>query len=469
MKITPTNATLFPNSNHKIKLLHHLISQTEVIKKELLEMDVSPTINLTRFRKQLKKLDFTSSVEIQEITDWTLAQLQKGLVQMTHPGYMGLFNPAPTFPSEIASIISTAFNPQNCVWSHAPVAVEIESHVIKQFIKRMGLPKAATGHFTSGGSEANATAFFCALAHNNSDFTEIGANAFKGQPCIYVSKESHLAWLKIATTSGVGRKSIRLIATDGNGQMDAENLAKTIKRDKEKGHIPMMVVATAGTTNAGMIDPIMACRKLCDLHNLWLHVDAAWGGALIVSEQYKDRLNGMQTADSITIDAHKWFATNMGAGMFFTQHKQLLSESFAVSTDYMPSNDVEQDLYVNSMLWSRRFIGLPLFLSLATVSWKGYAQHIEHAIDLISYFTDKMQKHGWQQANNSAMAIACIKPPDGSLTPAQIVDKIVAKGEQWISVTKFEDQPVIRVCITNGMTSQSDMDGLIDNLIEAVS
>ncbi|HFC30234.1 MAG TPA: aminotransferase class I/II-fold pyridoxal phosphate-dependent enzyme [Oceanospirillales bacterium] len=469
MKSTAPNTALFPNNNEKELVIKSLFNSINKAKNHVSNNKVTPKQDLSVFRQQLKSLDFYQSTDLTQVVEWTLSHLQEGLVQITHPGYMGLFNPAPTFPSELAAIISAAFNPQNCVWSHAPVAVEIESHVIKQFIKRIGLPKAATGHFTSGGSEANATAFFCALAHNNSDFTDIGVYAFTGQACIYVSKESHLAWLKIAATSGVGRKSIRLIATDGNGQMDANELAKTIRQDKEKGHKPIMVVATAGTTNAGMIDPIKACRKLCDQYNLWLHVDAAWGGALIVSEPYKDRLQGMQTADSITIDAHKWFATTMGAGMFFTQHKQLLSESFAVSTNYMPSNDVEQDLYVNSMLWSRRFIGLPLFMSLATVSWKGYAQHIQHAIALSKYFTTKIQSHGWQLLNNSVMAIACIKPPDGALSPTQIVEKIIAKGEQWISVTKFEDQSVIRVCITNGMTSQADMDGLIDNLIEAAS
>ena len=156
----------------------------------------------------------------------------------------------------------------------------------------------------------------------------------------------------------------------------------------------------------------------------------------------------------------------MGAGMFFTRHKQVLSNLFSVSTDYMPSNDAEQDLYVNSMLWSRRFIGLPLFMSLATVGWQGYAQHLEHGINLIAYLVKKMQGHGWQLLNQSDMAIACLIPPEGAHTPSQIVEKIVEKGEQWISVTKFEEQSVIRVCLTNGMTSSSHINGLIENLLE---
>ncbi len=467
MKSKVSNNALFPDKDEKNQVLKKLWQSLDEIQIE--NSTVTTMLDLTNFRKQLTAIDFNQSNQLSDMVDWTIQHLQKGLVQMTHPGYMGLFNPAPTFPAEVANIISTAFNPQNCVWSHAPVAVEIESHVIKQITTRLGLTKSATGHFTSGGSEANATAFVCALHHKNSDFAEEGVTSFRGQPCIYVSKESHLAWLKIAVTTGVGRKSIRLIATDGQGRMDTVALRKAIKQDIKARKLPVMVVATAGTTNAGKIDPIISCRKICNEYKLWLHVDAAWGGALLVSDIYKNRLDGIESADSITIDAHKWFATTMGAGMFFTRHKSVLSSLFSVSTDYMPSNDIEQDLYVNSMLWSRRFIGLPLFMSLATVGWQGYAQHIEHGIDLIAYLSEELTTKGWQLVNHSDMAIACLLPPDNSsLSPSQIVAKIVDKGEQWISVTKFEEQSVIRICITNGMTTQNHIDALIKNLLETI-
>ncbi len=470
MKHSNSPNALFPNNTEKSKTLTNLHHALQKVKNQTANHKVTPNKDLSTFRQQLNAIDFNQSMQLTAVTSWTIKQLQHGLVQMTHPGYMGLFNPAPTFPAQVANIISNAFNPQNCVWSHAPVAVEIESHVLNHMIARIGMPTTATGHFTSGGSEANATAFVCALHHNNPNYAEDGVTCFTGKPCIYVSKESHLAWLKIAATAGVGRKAIRLIATDGQGQMDAKALQKTIQTDIKSGHIPIMVVATAGTTNAGKIDPINACRKVCDEHQMWLHVDAAWGGALIVSEKYKNRLAGIELADSITIDAHKWFATSMGAGMFFTQHKKVLSSLFSVSTDYMPSNDIEQDLYVNSMLWSRRFIGLPLFMSLATVGWNGYAQHIEHGIDLIAYLAKKLSQKDWQLVNHSDMAIACLLPPENSrLTPGQIVEKIIQKGKQWISVTKFENQSVIRICITNGMTTQKHINDLINNLLESTN
>ncbi len=225
-----------------------------------------------------------------------------------------------------------------------------------------------------------------------------------------------------------------------------------------------MIAATAGTTNAGMIDPLHSCAELADRFGLWFHVDAAWGGALVVSDARKHVLAGMELADSVTIDAHKWLAVTMGSGMFLTRRAKVLSEAFRVSTSYMPSNDVDNDLYVNSMQWSRRFIGLRLFLSLAVAGWQGYEAHINHSIDLITRLITLMQAVGWQAVNNTQMAIACLRPPAGAKTPQQIVDAVVSHGQEWISVAQFEGQSVIRVCITNGMTEDCHVDQLAERL-----
>ena len=136
----------------------------------------------------------------------------------------------------------------------------------------------------------------------------------------YVSRESHLAWLKIAHQAGIGRSAVRLVATDGSGRMDPQALASVLSDDREHGCVPVMIAATAGTTNAGMIDPLAACAELARSAGLWFHVDAAWGGALIASDRLRKILSGIEDADSVTIDAHKWFATTMGCGMFITRH-----------------------------------------------------------------------------------------------------------------------------------------------------
>ena len=468
MTITQPPNILFPDSETRRSLTDLMDRRLEQARQDIKAGPVVTRSDLSEFRAELKSMDFNSALSIEGVSEWTISNLQTGMVHMTHPGYMGLFNPAPNFPSEYADRIAAMFNPQLCVWSHAPIAVEIEEHVIKQFAKRVGLPKTSIGHFTSGGSEANATAFLCALTRAEPNFAVDGVYAFSGKPRVYVSAESHLAWLKIAHQNGIGRNAVRLIATDGIGRMNFKALEEQIIADKKAGDHPVFIAATAGTTNAGMVDPLTECSIIAKDNNLWLHVDAAWGGALIVSEREKHVLAGIELADSVTIDAHKWFATTMGTGMFLTQHKKILSETFRVSASYMPSNDSDIDLYVNSMLWSRRFLGLRLFLALACVGWSGYAKHIEHSIDLIDYFNKKMTKHGWKVMNETRMAISCLQPPEGSQTPEYIVDKVVSKGQEWISVAKLEGQSVLRICITNGMTSTTHIDRLVKHLLSIV-
>ena len=139
---------------------------------------------------------------------------------MTHPRYFGLFNPAPTFPAQCADRIAGAFNPQLATWTTSPAAVEIEAHVIRSVARRAGCPPEVRGHFTSNGSEANYTALICALTRANPEFATKGARAFEGPPVFYVSRESHLGWLKSAHQAGIGRSAVRLVATDGFGRMD---------------------------------------------------------------------------------------------------------------------------------------------------------------------------------------------------------------------------------------------------------
>ena len=155
-----------------------------------------------------------------------------------------------------------------------------------------------------------------------------------------------------------------------------------------------MIAATAGTTNAGMIDPLVACAEIARSYGLWYHVDAAWGGALIASDRLRGTLKGIEQADSITIDAHKWFATTMGCGMFLTRHADVLSSAFQVSTGFMPSNVPNLDPYVTTVQWSRRFLGLRLFLSLAAAGWDGYGKHVERSIELTELLKQRASRAG---------------------------------------------------------------------------
>lgn len=425
---------------------------------------VMPTIDRAALRAELARFDFRTPRPIEELLAWTIAQMECGVVHMNHPRYFGLFNPAPTFPAQCADRIAGAFNPQLASSGSSPAPIEIEAHVIRTMAQRAGLPADAGGHFTVSGAEANYTSLICALTRAEPRFAADGVRAFAGPVAFYASQASHQTWYKIAHQAGVGRSSLRLVATDGKGQMDPGALAQALRSDRAQGLVPVLVSATAGTTTAGMIDPLAPCAEIARANGLWYHVDAAWGGAALASERLRGLLSGIEYADSITIDAHKWFATTMGCGMFLTRHPTLLSETFRTTTSFMPSEHTGLDPYLNSVQWSRRFMGLRLFLSLGTAGWSGYAAHVERATAVIACIKKKLLERGWTVANDSPLAVLCVLPPPGSRSVREIVAAVLAQGRAWVAPALFEGRDVLRICATHGETSAQDVEILVDAL-----
>jgi glutamate/tyrosine decarboxylase-like PLP-dependent enzyme len=464
---TSSGYDLFPAAKTRRRLDDFLTRALSEATERVVRGPVTPTFDLGAFRRELGEFDFENPLPVDEILSWVIAQMEHGLVHVTHPRYFGLFNPAPTFPSRCADRIVAEFNPQLATSTTSPAAVEIESHVIRAIARRAGFPEHSAGNFTTGGAEANYTALLCALTQANSRFAAEGARVFSGPPTFYVSRESHIAWLKIAHQAGIGRDAVRLVATDGNGRMDAVALANAVKADQARGHIPIMIAATAGTTNAGMIDPLKACAEIARLSGVWYHVDAAWGGAAIASERLRHALAGIAEADSITIDGHKWFATTMGCGMFITKHASSLASVFHVASDFMPSNFPSFDPYVTSIQWSRRFLGLRLFLSLAVAGWEGYAKHVERSAALTEELKQKLSALGWTIANDPSLAVLCIEPPANFGKARAIVDRILLAGRVWVSVATFEGREIIRACVAHGETSMNDITELVSALQEA--
>jgi glutamate/tyrosine decarboxylase-like PLP-dependent enzyme len=154
--------------------------------------------------------------------------------------------------------------------------------------------------------------------------------------------------------------------------------------------------------------------------------------------------------------------------MFLTKHAPILSSAFHVSTDYMPSTASNLDPYLTSMQWSRRFIGLRLFLSLAAAGWQGYGEHVEHSIELAKLLRRKLEARGWFIANDSPLAVLCVEPPAGNCSVRSIVERVLASGRAWISTATFEGRDIIRACVTHGETSPDDITELIGALDAAL-
>src|SRR5262249_43276764 len=243
------NAALFPARTERKRIDDYLTQALALADERVRAGSATPTLDIEAFRRELEKFDFTSTRPLTELLDWSIGMLEHGLTHLTHPRYFGLFNPAPTFPAQCADRLVGAFNPQVASSGTSPAAVVLEAFVIRRIAERAGFPAGAGGHFTSGGSEANFTAMLCALTRAHPDFALDGARAFLGPPVFYVSKECHRSWVKIAHQAGIGRSAARLVATDGQGRLSLAALEQAIAEDVERGCVPFLLVASAGTTN----------------------------------------------------------------------------------------------------------------------------------------------------------------------------------------------------------------------------
>ena len=216
---------------------------------------------MQKFRAELKSFDFEQPQPLEDALRWAIERLEHGIVQMSNPRYFGLFNPGASFPAQCADRLAGSFNPQLASSASSPVPVALEDHVIRAVARRAAFGDEATGHFATGGSEANYTALICALTAAHPKYSADGVRALSGPATFYTSRDCHIAWLKIAHQAGVGRSALRLVDTDGRGRMDPEALRRTIDADRAAGAVPVMIIGTAGTTGAGMIDPLHDLRR----------------------------------------------------------------------------------------------------------------------------------------------------------------------------------------------------------------
>jgi glutamate/tyrosine decarboxylase-like PLP-dependent enzyme len=271
---------------------------------------------------------------------------------------------------------------------------------------------------------------------------------------------------------------VRHLGVNKNLQLDAGELAAAIASDRKAGLAPFLIVATAGTTNAGVIDPIPEMRQIAVQEGLWFHVDAAWAGAVALLPELRHLLNGIEHADSITFDAHKWLSVAMGAGLFLTRHRGILRKTFRTPNEYMPREAAGMDVidwYDHSMQWSRRCIGLKVFLSLLVAGWEGYAKGIRHMVAMGDRLREKLQAARWRILNDTSLPVVCFTGATaasamGAERLQAIVQQVLDSGEAWISTTVLGGkQPAIRACITCFRTGPGDVDRLVEALDSARS
>lgn len=429
-----------------------------------------PNVTPEEIRDHLaEQYDFSRPIALEDVAADVEEMLRHWQVQITHPRYFGLFNPSVTFASVIADALVATYNPQLAAWRTAPAPNEIERHTLGWLASRFGLPSNAISTFTNGGAEANLSAVVAALTHTFPEYGDEGLTNLSAAPIIYLSTEAHHSFSKIAHLSGIGRKSLRAIQTDSDLKMDLGILAREISRDRESGFVPLMVVGTAGTTAVGAVDPLPQLAQLCAKENMWFHVDAAWGGAAILAPSLRHHITGIELADSITCDAHKWFSVSMACGMFFCRHPKTIARAFRATASYMPDSagTATFDPYTHSVQWSRRFTGLKLFMSAAECGESGLAAMIEHQARMGDVLRELLIASGWRIVNRTPLPVVCFTR-DG-LDVMDFLAQLRKEQIAWMSEVRIDGSPAIRACITSFKTTEAEIQDVVYAIARLIS
>ena len=447
-----------------------LRGEAERFPEEIREIPVARPVDPGALRADLARAwDFERPVPLAEAAADLARRLREGTVHVTHPRYFGLFNPSVREAGVVADALVALYNPQLAAWSHAPAANELERLTLARLGRLLGLDPAATwANFTAGGAEANLSAVLVALAHRFPDACEEGLRSLPAAPTLYVSPEGHHSLTKIARMSGLGTAALRQVRVTARLTLDPTALDERIAADARAGFAPLAVVATAGTTSAGVVDPLAEIADVAARHGVWLHVDAAWGGAAAFSPKLAPALAGIERADSITWDAHKWLSVPMGAGMFFCRHPDSVRRAFTAATSYMPANVGAPDPYDTTVQWSRRATGLKVFLSLAELGLAGYRDLIERQAAMGDRLRELLGAAGWRIVNDTPLPLVCFTHPDldaGRPTVPALAAEIQHRGRVWISEVALTGKGrALRACITSYRTEEADLEVLVEEV-----
>ncbi len=437
-------------------------------------LKVPQNVSLEEIQKVLSAIDFCEPVEVDEAIKWTHTLLKKHLLQIASRDYYGVFNPQASSMSLIADAFVAAHNPQLASSASAMLCIEMENHLIQYFAEKFGMnSSSAKGSFTSGATEANFMALLCALSKRIPGYRNQGLRGIEKWPTIYCSEETHGSIKRACRISGLGTDILRSIPVQSNLQMDCEQLEKQILADQEKGYHPLMVVANLGSTSSATIDPLEKIAQISQKYDLWFHVDAAWGGAALLLEEYSYLRRGISFADSLSFDPHKWLSIAMGCGMFFVKEGRSLRRAFSIeSTAYMPdeTQDNEQsEPYRDTLQWSRRFSGLKLFLTLLVHGEKGYSEVLRHQIKIGKYLKEQLEQNSWEVLNTTPWPVACFVDKKSGCDPKELLHLVNKTGDTWITNTElmWQKRGVLRAGISNFRTEESNIDKLIQALNKA--
>ncbi|MCI0707550.1 MAG: aminotransferase class V-fold PLP-dependent enzyme [Ignavibacteriae bacterium] len=391
-----------------------------------------------------------------------------------HPGFWGYINASGAPMGALADLLAASVNANVGAYALSPLATEMEKQSVQWIAELIGYPSDSGGILVSGGNMAN---LVCFLAGRKAKTPwEIRTKGIGGDGKtlrVYCSSETHTWVQKAADMFGLGTDSIVWIPVDNTLRMDIAALRREIESDKKQGNIPLMVIGAAGTVGTGAVDPLREIAAVCREHNIWFHVDGAYGAAAAVMPDASEDLKALSLTDSVAVDPHKWFYVPFEAGCALVRNKQALLDAFSYHPVYYKFHDGEEpptNFYEYGPQNSRGFRALKVWLLLRQIGREGYIQMIGDDIRLSKEMYRALQQHPEIQTFTQGLSITTFRyvPQDvqrGEKTSEEYLNKLntelltrlQASGKVYPSNSVINGAFVIRACIVNFRTTLEDV------------
>ena len=393
-----------------------------------------------------------------------------------HPKFLGYITSSAAPIGALADLLAASINPNVGAHILSPIATEIEKQTIKWLCDFIGVSSDYGGILVSGGNMANFTAFLAArTAKTSSSVKENGIENSKSKYTVYCSKTTHTWIEKAVILFGLGTKSIRWITTDDSNKINMSVLESTIKMDIDNNCTPLMVVGTAGDVSTGVVDNLSDIAAISKKYNLWFHVDGAYGAPAAIVPELEKLFKGIEEADSIALDPHKWLYSPLEAGCTLVKNPRYLTDTFSSHPEYYnfskSEDEVAQNFYEYGLQNSRGFRALKVWLSLQQLGRSGYEKLISEDIQLSKLLYSLADKHHELEAISQNLSITTFRyiPKDSARNVEYLnklnetlLDVLQAGGEVFLSNAIVNQQYCLRACIVNFRTSAKDIEEIIE-------
>ena len=416
------------------------------------------------FRQELNDRLMAPPPEDGRPAEEVMAQAAKDILpvaaRLDHPRCFGFIPSSTTWPGVLADFLAAGYNNNVCTWLVASGASQLELVVIDWLRGWIGYPESAGGLLTSGGSAASLDAFVAARE----------AAGHPDRPTVYMSDQSHSAQIRAARIVGVRPECIHMVSSDERFRLDMDHLARLVAEHRAAGFNPIAVCANAGTTSTGAMDPLEAMADYCEAEGIWLHVDAAYGGFAAVTEQGKRLLKGIARADSVGLDAHKWFFQPYEAGCLLVKDAGVLERAFAVRPDVLQDTvwgANHPNIADRGLQLSRSMRALKIWMSVQTFGMAAFRRAVSKGMELASRAGEYVEKNAnLELVTPVSLSVVCfrVNPRGGGLdeTSLEEINRTVLARVFWedralFSSTSLHGTFSLRLCIVNHNTRWEDV------------